>query len=245
VANPFLSIIFPAHNEERRLPVTLEETARFLGNQSFTSEIIVVENGSSDQTVEVANSYLNKIKNMRVLQESARGKGQAVKRGMLEANGEYRIFCDVDLSMPISEVTRFFPPQLSGVDVAIASREAKGAVRYNEPPYRHVIGRIFNNLVRWTLLPGLNDTQCGFKCFTAAATRDVFQYQTIPGMTFDVEVLYIARLHGFSVVEVPIPWYFNPDSRVRLAEDSLRMAVDLFAIKQKANRGLYGTKQTA
>jgi glycosyltransferase involved in cell wall biosynthesis len=241
VANPFLSIIFPAHNEEHRLPATLESTAVFLESQPFTSEILVVENGSSDRTVEVASAYIDRIKNLRVLQEPMRGKGTAVKRGMLEAHGDFRIFCDVDLSMPVSEVVRFIPPQLPGVDVAIASREAEGAVRYDEPSYRHVIGRIFNNMVRWTLLPGLHDTQCGFKCFSAAATRAVFQYQTIPGMTFDVELLYIARLHGFKIVEVPIPWYFNPDSRVRLFEDSLRMAVDLIAIKRNAHRGLYGT----
>lgn len=241
MANPFLSIIFPAHNEEHRLPATLESTAIFLESQPFSSEILVVENGSSDRTVEVASSYIGRIKNLRVLQEPMRGKGLAVKRGMLEACGDYRIFCDVDLSMPIDQVTRFIPPQLPGVDVAIASREADGAVRYDEPSYRHVIGRIFNNMVRWTLLSGLHDTQCGFKCFSAAATRDVFPFQTITGMTFDVELLYIARLHGYNIVEVPIPWYFNPDSRVRLIEDSLRMAVDLIAIKRKAHRGLYGT----
>ncbi len=243
MAIPFLSIIFPAHNEERRLPGTLEETAAFLKAQPYNSEILVVENGSSDRTFDVASSYVDKIPNLRVLRESMRGKGLAVKRGMLEASGEYRIFCDVDLSMPITEVNRFLPPQLPDVDVAIASREARGAVRYNEPPYRHFIGRIFNNLVRWALLPGLNDTQCGFKCFSAAVTQDVFPYQTISGMTFDVEVLYIARLHGFNVVEVPIPWYFNDDSRVRLAEDSLRMAMDLFTIRQKANRGIYDSKK--
>lgn len=242
MATPFLSIIFPAHNEERRLPGTLENTAKFLESQSYTSEILVIENGSIDKTIDVAQSYLGKISNLRVMQEMTRGKGQAVKRGMLEARGQYRIFCDVDLSMPISEVNRFIPPLLEGVDVAIASREAKGAIRYDEPPYRHVIGRIFNNLVRWTILPGLNDTQCGFKCFSAAATEDVFKYQTMTGMSFDVEVLYVARLHGFNVVEVPIPWYFNPDSRVKLAEDSLRMAVDLITIRRNANKGIYGKK---
>lgn len=240
MANPFLSIIFPAHNEERRLPATLEKTAEFLKTQAFSSEILVVENGSVDQTFELAQSYLGRIADLKVLKERERGKGLAVKRGMLEASGDYRIFCDVDLSMPIEEVTRFIPPRMSGVDVAIASREADGAVRYNEPSYRHFIGRVFNNLVRWTLLPGLNDTQCGFKCFSAAATEKVFKYQTIPGMTFDVEVLYIARLHGFEVVEVPIPWFFNPDSRVKLAGDSLRMATDLIAIRQNAKRGVYG-----
>jgi hypothetical protein len=158
---------------------------------------------------------------------------------MLEAKGEYRFFADADLSMPIREVNRFIPPQLTNIDIAIGSREAPGAVRYDEPHYRHMIGRVFNTMVRWMALPGLQDTQCGFKCFRADIAEDLFQYQTFMGMSFDVEILYIARLRGYRIVEVPIPWYFNADSRVRLVDDSMRMALDLIKIRQNARQGLY------
>jgi hypothetical protein len=141
--------------------------------------------------------------------------------------------------MPIKEINRFIPPLLADMDVAIASREAKGAVRYGEPVYRHLIGRIFNSMVRWLALPGLQDTQCGFKCFRREVATDVFSRQTFTGMSFDAEVLFIARQRGWRIVEIPIPWYFNPDSRVRLVDDSLRMAIDLLTIRRNARRGVY------
>ena len=201
-----------------------------------------MENGSHDRTLEIAYSYTERISYLRVFQEEARGKGLAVKRGMLEAIGEYRFICDADLSMPISEVNRFLPPILSDVDIAIGSREAPGAVRYNEPAYRHLIGRVFNTLVRWLALPGLQDTQCGFKCFRDEVAEDIFRLQTLPGMSFDAEVLFIGRQRGYRIVEVPIPWYFYSDSRVRLVQDSLHMAVDLLTIRRNARRGVYTTK---
>jgi glycosyltransferase involved in cell wall biosynthesis len=238
-STPYLSITIPAHNEEKRLADSLEKVASFLQAQSYTSEVIVVENGSSDRTFEIAQSYLGKIKRLRVMHEEASGKGLAVRSGMLAAKGEYRFICDADLSMPINEMNRFLPPELTDFDVAIASREAKGAVRYGEPGYRHFIGRFFNGLVRWLALPGLNDTQCGFKCFKAEAAEKVFPLQRMNGWAFDVEVLYIARLKGIKIVEVPIPWYYNSGSRVRLFQDSLKMALDLLTILRNARKGLY------
>lgn len=240
MTKPFLSIIFPAHNEERRLPATLEQTAHFLETQSYPAEVIVVENGSQDATLQVANSFLGRCPNLQVIHEDRRGKGLAVQRGMLAAHGTYRIFCDVDLSMPIDEVNRFIPPALSNPAITIASRELPGSVRYGEPVHRHLVGRVFNTLVRWAILPGLEDTQCGFKCFREDVVENIFPLQTLPGMSFDVELLYIARLHGYPIQEIAIPWYFNADSRVRLVEDSLRMGSDLVAIRQNARRGRYG-----
>lgn len=234
-----LSIIIPAHNEENRLPAALEKITPFLQSQSYLSEIIVVENGSEDRTFELAQEYARDIPFLRVFQEDARGKGLAVKRGMMEATGDYRFICDVDLSMPIEEVNKFIPPALD-VPVAIGSREAPGAVRYNEPQYRHFIGRIFNAMVRFLILPGLQDTQCGFKCFRADVAERVFPLQTMGGMSFDVEVLFIARRKGYKIVEVPINWYFDADSRVKLIDDSVNMALDLFAIRRNAQNGLYG-----
>lgn len=236
---PFLSLVIPVHNEEHRLPKALEQLSGFLEQQSYPAEILVVENGSSDRTVAVAESFQERMPYLRLLQEKARGKGLAVRRGMLEASGEYRMFCDVDFSMPIEEVNRFIPPVLPDLDVAIASREAKGGIRYGEPPYRHLVGRVFNTMVRWLALPGLQDTQCGFKCFRGTVAQEVFQRQTLTGWSFDVEVLFIARRLGYRIVEIPIPWYFNAESRIRLAQDSYRMALDLMIIRWKGLRGRY------
>jgi len=239
VNKPLLSIIIPAHNEEARLPRSLEEISAFLETQPYTAEIIVVENGSQDRTLELAQEYTARIANLRVFHEEARGKGLAVKRGMLEASGEYRFICDTDLSMPIAEVNQFIPPEQKHIDVVIASREAEGAVRYDEPAYRHFIGRVFNTLVRVLALPGLQDTQCGFKCFRDEVAEKVFSLQTMPGMAFDVEALFIARRMGYKIEEVPIPWYFDADSRVRLVQDSMKMALDLLSIRRNARQGLY------
>jgi dolichyl-phosphate beta-glucosyltransferase len=244
LTNPFLSIVIPAHNEEHRLPASLEQIHNFLSTQSYQAEIVVVENGSSDRTYEIARSYETSIPYLRVLHEEARGKGLAVRRGMLEATGEYRFISDADLSMPIEEVNRFLPPQLPYLDVAISTREGPGAVRYNEPEYRHLIGRAFNTFVRVMALPGLQDTQCGFKCFRSEVAEEVFSYQTLGGMSFDVEVLFIARLRGYQIIEVPIHWYHNCDSRVRLLHDSLRMGLDLLTIRRNAARGLYMNGQS-
>lgn len=209
-------------------------------SQPYTAEVIVVENGSRDQTLAIAQEHARRLSYLRVLSEEQRGKGLAVRRGMLEARGEYRFICDADLSMPIEQVIRFLPPVISGFDVAIGSREAPGSKRYDEPPYRHLIGRVFNLMVRLMALPGLQDSQCGFKCFTAAAAEDVFKRQTLSGMSFDVEALFIARLRGYRLAEVPIDWYFDPDSRVRLVQDSLRMFLDLVSIRRNGLAHRYG-----
>ena len=234
-----LSIIIPAYNEEERLPRTLKTIHDFLEKQPYQAEVLVMENGSSDRTLAIAQEYERQMKEVRALHCEQRGKGRAVIQGMQSARGRYRFICDADLSMPIEEVNRFFPPQHEDSAVVIASREAAGAKRIGEPEYRHIIGRIFNAMVRWIALPGLQDTQCGFKCFRADAAQEIFPRMTIKGWTFDVEALVIARRLGYAIQEVPITWHHNPNSKVKVLRDSFMMGRDLLIIRWNALRGLY------
>jgi hypothetical protein len=190
----------------------------------------------------VAEAFAADHARVRVLREGGRGKGLAVRRGMLEATGDHRFICDADLSMPITELRKFLPPALSDYDVAIGSREAPGARRFNEPRYRHIQGRVFSNLVKVFALPGFEDTQCGFKCFTAAAARDLFGVQRFDGMSFDVEVLYIARQRGYDIREVPIDWYYRSESRVHPLADPLRMLRDILTIRRNWRLGRYNSQ---
>ena len=238
---PLLSIIIPAHNEERRLPGGLDKITAFLATQSYKYEVVIVENGSADDTVGIARRYAERFPYIQLYQETARGKGLAVRRGMFEARGKYRFICDTDLSMPIEEISKFLPPGLDGYDVAIASREAPGAVRYDEPWHRHVIGRIFNLLIRLIAVRGFGDTQCGFKCFRDEVAEDLFSVQTLNGIGFDVELLFIAQKRGYKIVEVPIHWYYSAESRMRLVRDSLRALAELFVIRRNSRAGLYDT----
>jgi dolichyl-phosphate beta-glucosyltransferase len=238
---PFLSVVIPAHNEETRLPRALGQVFEFLEKQPFTSEVLVVENGSSDNTLEAARGFTQSFTGLRVLQENLPGKGRAVRRGMLEASGEYRFFADADFSMPVEQINRFLPPACT-CDIAIASREVGGAVRYGEPIFRHYTGRVFNFLIRALVLPGLQDTQCGFKCFRAAAAEDIFPWQTLNGWSFDVEILAIARQRGHQIVEIGIPWYYHPGSKLSVLQHSWGMFLDLLKVRRNARRGVYDAR---
>jgi glycosyltransferase involved in cell wall biosynthesis len=239
---PFLSIIIPAHNEETRLPRALRQVFAFLEKQPYSAEVVIVENGSSDRTLEMAREFASRHSNLVVIREERAGKGNAVRRGVLEAQGEYRFICDADLSMPIEEMQKFLPPVLNDFDIAIASREAPGAVRYNEPSYRHWGGRAINLAIRILILPGLNDTQCGFKCFRAEAAKKIFSQQTLLGWSFDIEILYLARKKRMTIKEIPVQWYFDADSKVSAVRDALRMLSDIFRIHINALRGRYDLK---
>jgi glycosyltransferase involved in cell wall biosynthesis len=238
MSQPFLSIIIPAHNEENRLPQTLEQVVLFAANQSYETEVLVIENASRDRTLEVGRDFARRHPLIQIWHEDLPGKGRAVQKGMLQAQGTYRFFADADFSMPATEIPRFLPPQVD-VPIAIASREAPGAVRYNEPPYRHLTGRVFNGLIRALVLPALQDTQCGFKMFRADVAKDLFPRQTLMGWSFDVELLYIASRRGHPILEVPIPWYFNPESKINVFRDSWRMFTDLITIRRNGRQGLY------
>ena len=239
LTTPFLSLIIPAHNEAIRLPETLKQVFEFAARQTYTMEVLVVENGSKDNTFQIAQDFAVINPQLKVLQNAQSGKGRAVQQGMLAAQGEYRFMCDVDFSMPIDEINRFLPPALEGYDIAIASREDPGAVRYGEPFYRHFVGRIYNRLIRTLALPDLQDTQCGFKCFKGDVAEDLFPRQTLSGWSFDVEILFVAHLLLYRIIEIPIPWYYNPHSKIKVVRDSFKMGVDLLSIRRNARRGVY------
>jgi len=238
---PFLSIIIPARNEETRLPRALGQVFAFLEKQAYDSEVIVVENGSQDRTLELAREFTQYFPGLRILHEDLPGKGGAVRRGVMESNGNYRLIADADFSMPVDQINRFLPPTCTA-DIAIASREAPGAKRYNEPPFRHLTGRVFNFWIRTLVLPGLQDTQCGFKCFRATVAKDIFPRQTLTGWSFDVELLAIARHHNYSIAEIGIPWYYNAGSKINVLRDSYRMFFDLLQIRRNLRRGLYDSQ---
>ncbi len=236
---PLLSLIIPAYNEGQRLPQTLPLVINYVEEQSFKAEVIIVDNNSTDDTKEIAEKFAEQYPFLIVLSEAIQGKGAAVRRGMLSARGEYLFMADADLSMPIGEVSKFLPPQLNGFDVAIGSREVKGAVRYDEPTYRHVMGRIFNFVVKTVAVPGFQDTQAGFKCFRQPVALDVLSCQQIDGWAFDVELLFIARKQGYKIVEVPINWYFRANSRINPLQDAIQMFREVLRIRIYNRKGLY------
>lgn len=235
----FLSIIIPAYNEELRLEKTLDQVADYLQKQTYSYEVIIIENGSTDRTLEIAQNYSKHYPFIQVIKEEGRGKGLAVRRGMLAASGEYRFMCDADLSMPIKEVYRFLPPEVENAEIIIGSREAKNAVRYNEPEHRHWGGRLINFFIRLFALPGLWDTQCGFKCFKAEAAEELFSVQTMAGWSFDIEILFVARKRGFAITEIGVPWYYSDNSHVSPISDAIKMFLDIFKIRWNYLTGKY------
>ncbi|HZD10684.1 MAG TPA: dolichyl-phosphate beta-glucosyltransferase [Candidatus Binatia bacterium] len=236
---PLLSIIVPAYNEAARLPQTLPQITDFILEQPYKAELLIVDNNSKDQTRAIAREFADEFPFVKVLDEPRQGKGAAVRTGMLAASGDYLFMADADLSMPITEVNKFIPPMLSDYDVAIGSREVDGAVRYNEPEYRHVMGRVFNWIVKLLAVPRFQDTQAGFKCFRRQVALDVLTNQTVDGWAFDVELLYIALKRGYRVVEVPIHWYYRKNSRINPLEDAFEMVREVLRIRLNGLQGRY------
>ena len=241
-ATCFLSIIVPAYNEENRLPNSLPQIIQFVRNQDYAIEVVVVDDGSTDRTAEIVKEFQKEATFISLKTVEHGGKGHAVKAGMMQAEGEYLFLCDSDLSMPIEEVTKFLPPELDAYDVAIASREADGAHRYNEPAYRHLMGRVFNQIVRLLAVHGIQDTQAGFKCFRRDAARELFPLQTINGWGFDVEILFIAQRRGMQIVEVPINWYYADRSQVKPIQDTYNMLREVLKVRLNAWQGRYKPK---
>jgi glycosyltransferase involved in cell wall biosynthesis len=240
-ASPGLSIVIPAYNEARRLPGTLEQLRRFLESQPRPWEIRVVDDGSTDGTAEVVLGFARKDDRVVLQREPHRGKGGAVKAGMLAATAAYRFLCDADLSMPAHELPRFLPPVAPAFDIAIGSREGAGARRVGEPWWRHVTGRVFNWTIGTLAIRGIRDTQCGFKMFTGRAAEAVFPHVTLEGWAFDVEALAIARSLGLVIIEVPIEWHHRPESQVSVTRDAWRMLVDVWQVRRRMRRGVLTT----
>ena len=237
---PELSIIIPSFNEELRLPATLEKIARYIERERRSTEVIVVDDGSADRTAEVAESFRGRFSQLRVLANGAnRGKGYSVRHGSLEARGEMILFTDADLSAPIEEAGKLLAA-LKDHDVAIGSRAMdRRLIAVRESAFREFAGIIFNKIVRIVLWLPFVDTQCGFKAFRRERCRVIFEQQTIERFGFDPELLYLARHHGLSTVEVPVRWAHSPATKVSMMRDSVQMFLDVVIIRGNALRGRY------
>ena len=218
---------------------------RHLSAQSYRWEVLVVDDGSSDGTKALASEWAQAQPGVRLETIPHAGKGAAVRHGMLAATGELRFMCDADLAMPIDGLPAFLERMDAGYDVVIGSRQIAGARRFNEPAVRHVLGRIFNWVVRLLGVGGFQDTQCGFKCFRGEAAERLFGLQRTKGFGFDVEILYLARKTGLRVLEMPIEWHHHRASKVRAGLDSFLMLRDTLLVRWRALLGRYDTGPVA
>lgn len=234
-----VSLILPAYREAARLPRTIDGILEYLDRGGRDWEVRVVDDGSDDDTLAVIQRLAAADPRVVPQAEPHRGKGGAVRAGMLAARARHRVMCDADMAMPVDQVERLLQRLAAGVDVAIASREAPGARRYGEPHHRHAMGRVFNAAVRIAAVRGIEDTQCGFKGFTAAAAERLFRRSLVNGFAFDVEILFLARRAGLRVEEVPIDWYHDPDSRVNPLRDTRRMLSEIARIRLNDALGMY------
>ncbi len=231
---PWLSLIIPAYNEARRLGPSLSRIVAYLQQQSYPAEVIVVDDGSSDETGEVARGALEGQVAFEVLRnEPNRGKALSVKRGLLAGAGEVLLFSDADLSTPIEEAEKLLAELSRGAAVAIASRQLPGShLALHQPWYREAAGRVFGLLGQALLLPGIPDSQCGFKAFTRSAAHEILAHQQLTGWAFDAELLYIARRLGLPIAQCPVTWINDPNSKVNMLRDGLRMVADLWRIRR-------------
>lgn len=240
-----LSIVIPAYNEEKRIGASLQEIQAFLPNHFEQTEVIVVNDGSSDGTSQVVKPFIqqsgaHRLALIELPQNS--GKGAAVKAGIERAAGDYILFMDADLSTPLSEISKALLPLQRGKDIAIGSRACEGSnIIQRQPFYRESMGKIFNLLVRLLVVNGISDTQCGFKAFRREAAKDIFNRLQTTRFGFDVEALLWAKILGYSVEEVGVTWVNSPHSRVSPIRDSLEMLWSLFRIR----RQVYGAFKQA
>lgn len=246
---PRLSVVIPAYNEEPNFKKGLiDEAPRYLSKQSYDYEILIVDDGSDDETADLAQKFAKKYKNVRVIKNPHQGKAETVKTGVIEAKGEYILFTDFDQATPLSEVEKLLP-LFPEYDIAIGSRQLPGAKREKEPFHRHLMGLVFNLIVQIIAVRGIWDTQAGFKCFKAGVAKELFGKLKVYGKgkqvkgalvtAFDVELLFIAKKMGYKIKEVPIIWHHVATSRVNPIKDSLRMLRDVIKIRFNDLRGIY------
>lgn len=248
----YLSIVIPAYNEEENFKKgVLESVNQFIKKQSKTVEVLIVDDGSTDDTTRLVKEWIKDKTRWKLIRNSHKGKAQTVKTGVLNSKGKLILFTDFDQATPISEIEKLFPFLEKGYDVAIGSREVKGSKRLDEPWYRHLMGRGFNLLVNLLALRGIHDTQCGFKLFTKKAAFNLFESMRVYSDTeekeaftgaFDVEILYLAQKKGYKIAEVPVHWKHIETSRVNPIRDSMRMFFDLIKIRITDLTGKYGKK---
>jgi dolichyl-phosphate beta-glucosyltransferase len=235
-----LSIIVPSFNEELRLPASLDLIAEYVAGSGRSTEVLVVDDGSTDRTAEIAASYSDRIANLRVLKNGEnRGKGYSVRHGMLEAKGTVVLFTDADLSAPIEEADKLLA-MMQHYDVAIGSRAMdRSLIKVHESVFREFAGIVFNRIVRTVLWLPFVDTQCGFKAFRRERCRILFEQQRIERFGFDPELLYLARHHGLKAVEIPVRWSHSPATKINMMRDSIQMFVDVFTIRWNRTLGRY------
>ena len=243
-----LSIVVPAYNEEQRIPPTLEKLHAFLQTQPLRYEIVVVDDGSKDKTCDVVTSMMASIPGLRLVRQTPnRGKGAAVRRGMLDARGQIRVMCDADGSMPAEELPKLLAPIVQcKAAIAIGSRYAEGAKTDKKQPfYRVMWSRLCNRVIQKSLVPGVRDTQCGFKAFTAEAARDLFRYGRIDGWAFDLEILALARRRGIEIAEVGVEWKDDGRSRVNPIKDMWKVIREAMMIRKNLKAGVYEQRALA
>lgn len=238
-AGPELSIVIPAWNEALRLPRSLQIIGEYLRRKGISAEIIVVNDGSTDATAALARQAARELP-VRVLDNPVnRGKGYSVRRGMLAARGRTWLFTDADLSAPIEEVEKLLSALRAGADVVIGSRSRKELILSHQSRWRELAGRTFNRLVFLILGLRFEDTQCGFKLFRREAGAWIFARQRVTGWGFDPELLFLARLRGFNVAEIPVAWSHAEGAKIRMVRDSAHMFTEILAIRWHALRGRY------
>jgi dolichyl-phosphate beta-glucosyltransferase len=236
---PQVSVVIPARNEEQRIGPTLERVLSYLGRQSYSAEVVVVDDVSTDGTGRVVSRFLGREVPVALMRRSGKnGKGLAVRDGMLAATGERRLFSDADLSTPIEEAQKLLSALDRGYDVAIGSRMAPGA-QVQRPLMRGAMSRAFNLLVQAFVLPGIRDSQCGFKALTRGATQDLFPRLTLTGWSFDAELLFLARKRGWRICEMPVRWIHSPATRMRPLRNALQMVRDLVRVRWQYATGAY------